>query len=448
MWDVVAILSFLAFIIAVIGTGVSAIKRSSVWKKWLVAVGVAFLLFIIGVANAPPSESIQPPHTVAGEQRESTDDINKSKDVTNGSNDIPSETSPSPDTAKNEENAQQGVSGQLKAHFLDVGQGDSILIQLPNGQNMLIDAGTSEAGGSVVSYLKEQGINKIHYLVATHPHADHVGGMIAVVQSLAVEKVYMPRVIHTTKIFEDLLETIKAKGLKINKAQAGVTVINQNGIKASFVAPCGSGYERPNNYSAVLKVQYGSTAFLLTGDAESVSEQEMIASGANLKADVLKVGHHGSKSSTTQAFLSSVSPKYAVISCGAGNSYGHPHQEVLDRLKKAGVQTYRTDTQGTVIITSDGKTLTIKTLVKTNQARAPDTSKASSTNTNSKSNKTVSSVQVPAQPANSAYIGNINSKKFHRPTCSTLPAENNRVYFQSRNEAVAAGYVPCKRCNP
>lgn len=446
MWDIVAMISFLAFIIALIGTGVSAIKRRSVWKKWLAAVGVAFVLFIVGAVNAPPSENIQPPQTVAGEKGESAD-TNKSKDVTN-SNSNSSEHSLPAESEENEEIAQQGVSGQLKAHFLDVGQGDSILIQLPNGQNMLIDAGTSEAGGSVVSYLKEQGINKINYLVATHPHADHVGGMIAVVQSLAIDRVYMPRVSHTTKIFENLLETIKAKGLKINKAEAGVTIINQEGIKAGFIAPCGSGYERPNNYSAVVKVQYGNTAFLLTGDAESVSEQEMIASGTNLKADVLKVGHHGSKSSTTQAFLSSVSPKYAVISCGAGNSYGHPHQAILDRLKKAGVQTYRTDIQGTVIITSDGKTLTIKTLGSTQKVRAPDTKTKSSTNTKSSSNKTVSPGPAPDPPADSAYIGNNNTKKFHRPTCSTLPAEKNRVYFQSRDEAAAAGYVPCKRCDP
>jgi len=445
MWEIVAMISFLAFIIAIIGTGVSAIKRRSVWKKWLAAVGVAFVLFIIGAVNAPPSENIQPPQTqtVAEGQEESTD-------ITSKSNNNPSEQSLSSEAAGNEKVAQQATSGQLKAHFLDVGQGDSILIQLPNGQNMLIDAGTSEAGSSVVSYLKKQGINKINYLVATHPHADHIGGMAAIVQTLAVERVYMPRVSHTTKSFENLLETIKAKGLKINKAEAGVTIINQDGIKAGFIAPCGSGYDGLNNYSAVVRIQYGSTALLLTGDAESVSEQEMIASGANLKADVLKVGHHGSKSSTTQAFLSSVSPKYAVISCGADNSYGHPHQEILDRLKKAGVQTYRTDTQGTVIITSDGKTLTIKTLGSTNKVRAPDTNTKSSTNTNSNSNsnKTVSSEPAAEQPIDSAYIGNNNTKKFHRPTCSTLPAEKNRVYFQSRNEAVAAGYVPCKRCNP
>ncbi|MFY9139199.1 MAG: ComEC/Rec2 family competence protein [Thermacetogeniaceae bacterium] len=356
MWDIVAILSFLAFIIAIIGTGVSTFKRKSFRKKWLAVAGVAFVLFIVGVANAPPGENIQPPQTVAEKQEEIS---------------LP------PETADDEEVAQQGTSGQLKAHFLDVGQGDSILIQFPNGQTMLIDAGTSEAGGAVVSYLKKEGINKINYLVATHPHADHIGGMAAVVHALAVERVYMPRVSHTTKSFENLLATIKTKGLKINKAEAGVTIINQDGIKAGFMAPCSLGYDNLNNYSAVVKVQYGSTAFLLTGDAESVSEQEMIASGANLKADVLKIGHHGSKSSTTKGFLSSVSPKYAVISCGRGNSYGHPHQETLDRLKKAGVQVYRTDAQGTVIITSDGKTLTIKTLSSTQKVRAPDTNSKS-----------------------------------------------------------------------
>ncbi len=436
MWESVAIISFLAFIIAIVGTAVSAIKRKSVWKKWTASICIAFILFIVGVTYAYPSESpLEPSQTVAEEQDESTDKTDKGNEDRNQSED-----SLPPKAADNEEDVQQNTSGQLKAHFLDVGQGDSILIQFPNGQTMLIDAGTSEAGGSIVSYLKEQGINKINYLVATHPHADHIGGMAAVVQALAVEKVYMPRVSHTIKSFENLLETIKAKGLKINRAKAGITIINKDGIKAGFTAPCGSGYERPNNYSAVLKIQYGNTAFLLTGDAESVSEQEILDSGVDLKADVLKVGHHGSKSSTTQAFLSSVSPKYAVISAGADNSYGHPHQEILDRLKKAGVQTYRTDTQGTIIITSDGKTLTIKTLGSTVKPKAPN------------NNTNVSS--APASPTSdsagndSSYIGNKNTKKFHRPTCSSLPEENNRVYFQSRDEADTEGYAPCKRCDP
>lgn len=248
---------------------------------------------------------------------------------------------------------------ELAVHFIDVGQGDSILVQFPNGCVMLIDAGPDGSGAPVISYLKQQGIKKIDYLVATHPHADHIGGMAAVIEEFDINKVYMPKVTHTSKTFEDMLLSIKSKGLKITPARAGLSIFEQDGLQAAFTAPCGSDYESLNNYSAVVKIQYGSTSFLLTGDAEDLSEKEMLASDADLQADVLKVGHHGSSSSTTPDFLKSVSPEYAVISVGADNQYGHPHQETLDMLTDAGVEIYRTDVHGTVIFVSDGKTLTV-----------------------------------------------------------------------------------------
>lgn len=243
---------------------------------------------------------------------------------------------------------------ELAVHFLDVGQGDSILIQFPNDSVMLIDAGPDRSGAPVISYLKQQGIKKIDYLVATHPHADHIGGMAAVIKEFDISKVYMPKVTHTTKTFEDMLLSIRKKGLKITPARAGLNIIEQDGLQATFTAPCSSGYDGLNNYSAVVKIRYGSTSFLLTGDAEDLSEKEMLASGADLQADVLKVGHHGSSSSTTPAFLKSVSPEYAVILVGAANDYGHPHQETLDNLADAGVMVHRTDQEGTIIFVSDG----------------------------------------------------------------------------------------------
>lgn len=328
------------------------------------------------------------------------------------------------------EDKQTPISGQLKVHIIDVGQGDAILVQF-HSQNMLVDAGPDD---SVVSYLNQQGIKKIDYLIATHPHADHIGGMAAVIRSFDIGKVYMPKVSHTTKTFENTLQAVKSKGLKVSTAKSGVTILDQNGTKANFIAPCSSSYDNLNNYSAVIKIQHGNTSFLLAGDAEAESEQEMLASGTNLKADVLKVGHHGSNSSTTSSFLKAVSPKYAVISCGAGNQYGHPHQETLSKLANAGVKTYRTDTSGTVIFISDGKTLTVKTLGGSIQPRAPNTS----------DNK---AAQSTAQTSGN-FIGNKNTKKFHKPTCSSLPAEHNRVYFKTRDVAVGEGYVPCKRCNP
>jgi competence protein ComEC len=367
----------------------------------------------------------------------SSDPTTSTTEITNTEQTDSNQTADEPDAPSNEpsdEDKPITPSGLMKVHFINVGQGDSILVQFHNGQTMLIDAGPDD---SVVSYLNQQGIKKINYLVATHPHADHIGGMAAVIRAFDIEKIYMPRVSHTSQTYENVLLAVKAKGLKISSSKAGVTILNQNGLKANFIAPCSSSYDNLNNYSAVIKIQHGNTSFLLTGDAESESEQQMLASGASLKADVLKVGHHGSSSSTTQAFLTSVSPKYAVISCGAGNQYGHPHQETLSKLASAGVKTYRTDTNGTVNFTSDGKTLTVKTLGGSIQPRAP---------TSSVSDK--KTAQSAAAQTSGNYIGNKNTKKFHKPTCSSLPAEHNRVYFSARDKVVGEGYVPCKRCNP
>lgn len=280
-------------------------------------------------------------------------------------------TAPSAPPTDNQEsrppaaNPQPSGDGVLKVHFLDVGQADSVLLQFPDGWNMLVDAGNNDDGPAVVSYLKSKGISRIDYLVATHPHEDHIGGMDTVIWSFNIGQVYMPRATTTTKTFEDVLLALKEKGLKISTAKAGVTVLDQGSLKVNFVAPCGSNYEDLNNWSAVTRIQYGSTAFLLAGDAEAQSEEEMLASGANLKANVLKVGHHGSSSSTTPAFLKAVAPKYAVISVGAGNDYGHPHKETLAKLAKAGVRVYRTDRDGTVVFSSDGKNITVKKLRST-----------------------------------------------------------------------------------
>jgi beta-lactamase superfamily II metal-dependent hydrolase len=254
---------------------------------------------------------------------------------------------------------QPDLGKQVKVHFIDVGQADSILLQIPGGQNILVDAGNNEDGPLVVEYLREQGVQKIDYLVATHPHEDHIGGMDNVIKNFEIGKVFMPNIQTTTKTFEDVLLALKAKDLKITTAKAGVSVLEQDNLKMNFVAPNKNNYEDLNNWSAVMRVQYGDTAFLLTGDAEQLSEKEMLAAGANLKADVLKIGHHGSNSSTGKKFLNAVAPEYAVISVGKDNDYGHPHKETLARLTKAGIKIYRTDQSGTIVFTSDGKNISV-----------------------------------------------------------------------------------------
>lgn len=190
-------------------------------------------------------------------------------------------------------------------------------------------------------------------MIATHPHSDHIGGMDDVVNTFDVANFYIPKVTHTTHAFSDMVDAVINKGLKAKEAKAGVSVDVGPGFSALFVAPCSSSYDDLNNYSAVLRIEYGQTAYLFTGDAEDVSEEEMLSSGVTLESDLLKVGHHGSKSSSTVSFLQAVQPKYVVISVGTDNDYGHP------TAKAVGAQVYRTDQQGTIIATSDGTSVSI-----------------------------------------------------------------------------------------
>lgn len=248
----------------------------------------------------------------------------------------------------------------LKVHFIDVGQADSILINLPGKVTMLIDAGNNGDKDTVVDYIKSRGIKEIDFLVGTHPHEDHIGSLDTVIKSFDIGKVYMPKVTHTSKTFKDVLLAVKEKDLKVSSPKPEEVIFDEDGLEIQFLAPVATKYEELNNYSIVTKITYGETSFLLTGDAEELSEKEMLKKSPSLlAADVLKVGHHGSSSSTSSKFLKAVNPTYAVISVEDGNSYGHPHKEIIERLDKNGIKYYRTDKNGTIVMTSDGKNINI-----------------------------------------------------------------------------------------
>lgn len=250
---------------------------------------------------------------------------------------------------------------ETQIYYLDVGQGDSELIRLKTGENILIDAGTPETAKELADYIENLGVKKIDYLIATHPHADHIGGMAQIVSRFPIGKIYMPKIpdsqIPTTETYEKLLTAIDQKGLKITAGKAGITVLDSGGEKLEILAPNSAKYGGLNSYSVVTLLTSGEKRFLFTGDAESDSEKEMTAKGYNLRCDVLKCGHHGSSTSTSAAFLKAVCPSAAVISCGVDNDYGHPDKEVVARLQKAGVTIYRTDRQKTILAECDGKTI-------------------------------------------------------------------------------------------
>ena len=332
--------------------------------------------------------------------------------------------------------------GYLRVHFIDVGQGDSILIQAGE-QAMLVDAGTNESGSVVTEYLRSLNITKLDYLIGTHPHEDHIGGLDDVIHSFEIGTVIMPDVSHTTQTYEDVLDALLEKNLTVTAPHPGdtysigdasFTVLSPSAAIAEQAAENGD----LSNLSVGIRLVYGSNAFVLCGDAESDSEEAMVESGLDLEADVLKAGHHGSSTSTSDAFLAAVNPDYAVISCGKDNSYGHPHQETMDKLNAADISIFRTDEQGTVVAVSDGSSIT--------WSSAPDTEGVSG------------SEASPGQQTDgdltgqtTSYVLNQNTMKFHTPDCSSVAQmkEENRVYFEgTREEIMEMGYTPCGQCEP
>lgn len=264
----------------------------------------------------------------------------------------------SPDSQSQPSNMVSAAAGDsaVKVHFIDVGQGDSTLIE-SNGHYMLIDAGENNQGDTVIEYLRSHQVTTLDYVIGTHPHSDHIGGLDLVIDAFDVGKIILPPKEHTTKTFEDLLDSISKKGLKITKPVPG-DIYELGDASFQILAPNQDYGDDLNNWSVGLRLVYGDTAFLFTGDAEEAAEADILKTGLDLKADVLKAGHHGSRTSSSDPFLDCVSPSYAVIECGDGNTYGHPHQETMKRLKKRGIQIYRTDTQGNIVATTDGTNLT------------------------------------------------------------------------------------------
>jgi competence protein ComEC len=272
------------------------------------------------------------------------------------------------------ENGNAIIENKLKIHYIDVGQGDSILIQNENAA-ILIDGGTGESAGKLTKYLQEQGVKTLNYVIATHPHEDHIGGLDEAINSVkAVEHVWMPKKASSTKAFENLAKAIKGKNLKAEQPSFGQQVQLAD-MKITALGPMRNTYEQINDYSIVIKLEYKNKNFIFMGDAEKLVEKDIINAGIDVHSDLLKVGHHGSTSSSSVEFLDKVSPKYAVISLGEDNSYGHPHTETLQALKQRNITVYRTDRNGNIVATSDGDSISFE-VEKGAKEGYTDTSKA------------------------------------------------------------------------
>ena len=403
------------------------------WKKWPLAGKIASIVIALvlvgGIAGAGGGTQEQPEEQPAQqEQVASVEPAHVQKD--------------SVELSQNEK-----PSGSLSVHFIDVGQGDSEFVELPTGETMLIDAGESSEAQTVVEYVKSLGYSSIDYVVATHPHSDHIGGMPQVFSSFEVGEVWAPAVTHDTQTFESFLDAVDAEGLSINTATAGKQITTGNGMAVDILSPTeGASYDDLNDWSAIVELTFGDESFLFCGDAGT----DVISSSDAGDIDVLKVGHHGSDTSTNTSLVSSLAPEYAVISCGAGNSYGHPHQAALDAL--SAVTVYRTDVDGTVVAKSDGHTVEWQT-----RATEPRVTASAAQQSEAEASIAAAPEKEPAQEfvEESQPAANSNSgitvyitrtgEKYHLDGCSSLSKSKIPV---SLEEAKARGYEPCKRCNP
>ena len=372
--------------------------------------------------------------------------------------------------AKGTEETQE--TEPLEIHYIDVGQGSATLLK-SGSHAMLIDTGDSDQGTKIQLYLTKQGVENLDYLVLTHPDADHIGGAPVIITKFGIGQLFLSNYEKDNKTTQKVRDAMQYKGLTASDYRVGDTFALGN---ASFtILGPAKEYADSNNASVALMVQNGNNRFLFTGDCESEAEADMVASQADLHADVYLAGHHGSDTASSQAFMDAVTPVYAVISCGEGNSYGHPHAEVLNRFRSMGIQVFRTDEQGSVIAESDGTEIkwncapseTWQTGERTKNAQTgaenAETQPASETDAaaaqDTPATQQSDAVTLPAQeqkpvvvdetPQAGNYIGNRNNGKLHKASCSYLPDPQNQVPFATREEAVAAGYDdPCKRCNP
>ena len=392
----------------------SVYKRSNIVKR-LYALSIFLFLLVLIVVSACNARQAD-----TSTVDTSTDDTSTDDTITNPVDEL----NPG-DDGSGVAGSEQPLS-EFVIYFIDVGQGDSALV-VCDGKTMLIDGGESSASRLIYSFLENHAISHLDYIVSTHAHSDHVGGLAGALNYATAGIALSPVTEYDSRPFNSFARYLDEQGVSITVPYPGDAFML--GSAEVFITGPINPSANPNNTSIVIKITYGETSFLFTGDAERPEEQDILEAGYDISSTVLKVGHHGSDTSTTYPFLREIMPQFAVISCGEGNSYGHPDENTLSRLRDADVTVFRTDMQGTITCTSDGTTVSFITERNQNAITNP-------------------TVPTPESTLPEYYIGNKNTKRFHLPTCSGLPQEQNRVQFNTRDEAVDAGHTACGTCNP
>ncbi len=328
--------------------------------------------------------------------------------------------SPSPRSIVTTEKIGESVD-TAQFHFIDVGQGDCTLIR-SGKTSILVDCGTYESGGKLCEYLQNLGIKSIDYLIGTHPHEDHLGGSSAVLRLFDVKNVILNGEMSSSYFFERMVDVLEQKNITPYIPEIGKKYTS-GPFEFEFLSP-ETDFGDENHNSLVVMVKYKDIKTLITGDIERPVESYLVNHDKDLSADILKVAHHGSRNGSSSEFLRKVNPTIAVIQCGKDNSYGHPHYETLKRFEKTHASVLRTDEEGTIVIRTDGKTLY------------------------NASEEVVSKKTTENDDKQKSFIGNIKSMVLHSSQCRNLPSENNRIYFDTKEEALDMKYKPCGNCKP
>lgn len=457
------------------------IRKKATIARWVPL--LVPLLFFIAATPFTPESAVQSRTIAITDEASDTPDAAATDTPEVTPTEVPTDT-PTPETTPEETATPTPTetptpeptkeAGEMKVHFLDVGQGLSILVQ-SDGQTMIYDGGDKSTSSFVVSYLQKQNITTIDYMISSHYDSDHMAGLIGCLNAFDVKNVISSDYEHDSKLYQSFIQTVADKGLPMQHPAVGTEFSFGSG-SFQILAPATIDPDDSNKNSVAIKLTNGDNSFIFTGDAESSSEKAMCESGIDLSCDVLVPGHHGSATATSWDFLQATVPEYAVISCGKDNQYGHPDKDVMDKLESMDIQVYRTDKQGTIVAVSDGTTITWDqepcndyspgdkedkgTQAQTSKSNGSSSSgsKATANENSSFGNKDVSaasagaSSQVEAAPQDTSSTSNeemvwitaTGSKYHNKNNCGTTdPSKASEI---SRAEAESRGYEPCKKC--